>query len=100
MLQTIRDRTQGLIVAVIVGLISLTFILWGVESYINAAKRVIVAKVDGDEIPIEEFQKALQRFRRQAESMLGEAFNPPIGTNPRSKPKHLMNSSTTACCRV
>ncbi len=89
MLQTIRDRTQGAIVAVIVGLISLTFILWGVESYINAAKRVIVAKVDGDEIPIEEFQKALQRFRRQAESMLGEAFNPADWDKPEVKTKAL-----------
>ena len=89
MLQTIRDRTQGLIVAIIVGLISLTFILWGVESYINAAKRVIVAKVDGDEIPIEEFQKALQRFRRQAESMLGEAFNAADWDKPEVKTKAL-----------
>ena len=89
MLQTIRDRTHGLIVAIIVGLISLTFILWGVESYINAAKRVIVAKVDGDEIPIEEFQKALQRFRRQAESMLGEAFNAADWDKPEIKTKAL-----------
>lgn len=89
MLQTIRDRTQGVIVAVIVGLISLTFILWGVESYINAAKRVIVAKVDGDEIPIEEFQKALQRFRRQAESMLGDAFNAADWDKPEVKSKAL-----------
>lgn len=89
MLQTIRDRTQGAIVVAIVGLISLTFILWGVESYINAAKRVIVAKVDGDEIPIEEFQKALQRFRRQAESMLGEAFNAADWDKPEVKTKAL-----------
>ena len=89
MLQTIRDRTQGLFVAIIVGLISLTFILWGVESYINAAKRIIVAKVDGDEIPIEEFQKAMQRFRRQAESMLGEAFNPAEWDKPETKSKAL-----------
>ena len=89
MLQTIRDRTQGLFVTIIVGLISLTFILWGVESYINAAKRVIVAKVDGDEISIEEFQKALQRFRRQAESMLGEAFNPADWDKPETKSKAL-----------
>ncbi len=89
MLQTIRDRTQGVIVAVIVGLISLTFVLWGVESYINAAKRVIVAKVDGDEIPIEEFQKALQRFRRQAESMLGDAFSAADWDKPEVKTKAL-----------
>ena len=89
MLQTIRDRTQGLFVAIVVGLISLTFILWGVESYINAAKRIVVAKVDGDEIPIEEFQRAMQRFRRQAESMLGEAYNPADWDKPETKSKAL-----------
>ena len=89
MLQTIRDRTQGLIVAVIIGLISLTFILWGVESYINAARRVIVAKVDGDDIPLEEFQRELQRFRRQAENMLGDNFNPAEWDKPEIKQKAL-----------
>ena len=73
MLQTIRDRTQGVIVGIIVFLISLTFILWGVESYINAARRVIVAEVGKDDIGQDEYQRALQRFRRQAESMLGAA---------------------------
>ena len=29
MLQAIRERSQGLIVAIIVGFISLTFALWG-----------------------------------------------------------------------
>lgn len=89
MLQTIRDRTQGVIVVAIVGLISLTFVLWGVESYISDAKRVIVAKVDGDDIPIEEFQKALQRFRRQAESMLGEGFNAADWDKPEVKTRAL-----------
>ena len=89
MLQTIRDRTQGLIVGIIVFLISLTFILWGVESYISAAKRVIVAKVGGDEIGLEEFQQALQRFRRQAESMLGDAFNANEWNGPAIKTKTL-----------
>lgn len=89
MLQTIRDRTQGVIVVAIVGLISLTFVLWGVESYISDAKRVIVAKVDGDAIPIEEFQKALQRFRRQAESMLGEGFNAADWDKPEVKSRAL-----------
>ena len=89
MLQTIRDRTKGAIVMAIVGLISLTFVLWGVESYISDAKRVIVAKVDGDDIPIEEFQKALQRFRRQAESMLGEGFNAADWDKPEVKTRAL-----------
>ncbi len=75
MLQFIRDRSQGLIVGIIVFLISLTFALWGIQSYVTAGARVIVAEVDGVEIELREFQNALQRLRRQAQSMLGESFD-------------------------
>ena len=75
MLQAIRERSQGLIVAIIVGFIILTFALWGIESYINAGRQVVVAEVDGDEILLPEFQEYLQRFRQQAQSVLGDAFN-------------------------
>lgn len=91
MLQTIRDRTQGLIVTVIIGLICLTFALWGVESYINEARQVIVAEVNGSEIPVEEFQTTMQRFRRQAESMLGDQFNAEEWNQPDVKMKALDN---------
>lgn len=75
MLQTIRDRSQGLIVGVIVFLISLTFALWGIQSYIDAGGKVVVAEAAGEEILLDEFQEALQRFRRQAQSILGEQFD-------------------------
>lgn len=89
MLQTIRDRTQGLVVAVIVGLICLTFALWGVESYINSERRVVVAEVNGDEIGLDEFQQALQRVRRQAESVLGEQYNAEDWNKPDIKMRGL-----------
>lgn len=75
MLQLIRDRSQGLIVGVIVFLISLTFALWGIQSYVTAGARVVVAEVDGVEIELREFQDKLQRLRRQARSLLGESFD-------------------------
>ncbi len=89
MLQTIRDRTQGLIVGIIIGLVCLTFALWGVESYINQARQIIVAEVNGDEIPVEEFQTSLQRLRRQAENMLGDQFNAEEWNQPDVKMRAL-----------
>lgn len=74
MLQAIRERSQGLIVAIIVGFISLTFALWGVESYISEGRQVVVAEVDGEEILLTEFQDNLQKMRSQAQSALGEAY--------------------------
>jgi len=75
MLQSIRDRSKGLIAGIIVFLISLTFALWGIQEYIQAGARVIVAQVEGEEIELSEFQNAFQRFRRQAQSLLGDSFD-------------------------
>lgn len=75
MLQSIRDRSQGLIVGIIVFLISMTFALWGIQEYIQAGARVIVAEVEGEEIELREFQNAFQQLRRQAQSLLGESFD-------------------------
>ena len=75
MLQTIRDRSQGLIVAVIVGLIILTFALWGIESYVSAGREVVVAEAEGEEILLRDFQEYLQRYRRQAQATLGADYD-------------------------
>ncbi|MEQ8233588.1 MAG: SurA N-terminal domain-containing protein [Gammaproteobacteria bacterium] len=75
MLQAIRERSQGVIVAIIVGFIILTFALWGIESYIGADQQVVVAEADGEEIYLAEFQDTLQRLRRQAQQMMGESLD-------------------------
>ena len=75
MLQSIRDRSKGLIAGFIVLLISLTFALFGVGEYINSSARVIVAEVGGEEIDLREFQDSLRRLRRQAQSLLGDSFD-------------------------
>ena len=89
MLQSIRDRSQGLIVGIIVFLISLTFALWGIQSYITEGARVIVAEVEGEEIELREFQDALQRLRRQARSLLGESFDSAEWTSAKVKERAL-----------
>ena len=75
MLQSIRDRSKGLIAGFIVLLISLSFALFGVQQYISSSARVIVAEVGGEEIDLREFQDSLRRLRRQAQSLLGDSFD-------------------------
>jgi peptidyl-prolyl cis-trans isomerase D len=87
MLQTIRDRSKGLIVGIIVGLISLTFVLVGVQSYLGGGTKVTVAKVAGGEIYLGDFQRSLQRFRQRAQATLGESFNPLDWDKPEIKQK-------------
>ena len=75
MLQLIRDRSQGLVVGVIVFFICLTFALFGVQQYLDARSVVIVAEVGGEEVGLREYQRAFQQLRQRAQAMLGEAFN-------------------------
>ena len=88
----VADHTRshaGIDCRIIIGLVCLTFALWGVESYINQARQIIVAEVNGDEIPVEEFQTSLQRLRRQAENMLGDQFNAEEWNQPDVKMRAL-----------
>ncbi len=76
MLQLIRDRSQGLVVGVIVFFICLTFALFGVQQYLDARGSVVVAEVNGEEVGLVEYQRAFQQLRQRAQAMLGEQFNP------------------------
>lgn len=76
MLQLIRDRSQGLVVGVIVFFICLTFALFGVQEYLEARSTVVVAEVNGEEVGLEEYQRSFQQMRRRAQAMLGERFDP------------------------
>jgi peptidyl-prolyl cis-trans isomerase D len=76
MLHYIRDRAQGWIAWFIVGLISIPFALWGVNSYLTGASEVVVASVNGTEISQTELQSALQQYRDRMRNVMGEAFDP------------------------
>lgn len=76
MLQLIRDRSQGLVVGVIVFFICLTFALFGVQEYLDARTTVVVAEVNGEEVGLKEYQQAFQQMRQRAQAMLGDEFDP------------------------
>lgn len=78
MLHFIRTHAQGWIAWVIVGLISIPFALWGVNSYLTGPSIVAVAKVNGEVIPQSEYKQALQQYRDQVRARLGEEFDPTI----------------------
>lgn len=76
MLHFIRERAQGWVAWLIVGLISIPFALWGVNSYMTGPSDVIVAEVNGQPIQQGEYQKALQQYRDRMRNMMGEDFDP------------------------
>lgn len=73
MLEAIRDRAQGWIARVILGLVILTFAIFGVDSYINDRSATIaVAEVGGHSISQQDFLLAL-RNQKDAREANGEA---------------------------
>lgn len=72
MLQTIREHTQGWIAGIIIGIIILTFALWGIHSYfVSNGNNSVVAEVNGVEITKEQLAVAYERLRRKVQVQYG-----------------------------
>ncbi|RVU32654.1 SurA N-terminal domain-containing protein [Neptunomonas marina] len=79
MLQSIRDNSQSIVAKIIVGLIIVTFALFGVESLVSlTAGSDAPATVNGEEITQQEFYQATELQRRQLLSQMGENADPTL----------------------
>ena len=85
MLQAMRDRVMGVMGWIVIGLIIITFALFGLGSYLQDKSRVFVAKVNDVEISPRELQLAYQQQRARMEQMLGDAYNPALIDDQRLK---------------
>lgn len=74
MLQDIRDRLSGPIVWVVVGLISVPFAFFGIETFNSGGGDPTVVKVGGEKITDSQVQSAYESRVRQYQEMLGENF--------------------------
>jgi peptidyl-prolyl cis-trans isomerase D len=71
MLQSIREKTSGWIAYVIIGLISIPFALWGINSYLGGGEQKPAAIVDGKEISARQLDYAYARYRERLASVFG-----------------------------
>ncbi len=78
MLHFIRERAKGWVAWFIVGLISIPFALWGVNSYLNGPSDAVTATVNGEPIKQVEFQRAYQQYRERMRVAMGERFDPAL----------------------
>ena len=76
MLQDIRKSTQGTAAKVIIGLIVISFALFGIESILLGGGGGSMAEVNGEEISEFEVQQAINNQKRQLISMLGDNLDP------------------------
>lgn len=63
MLTAIREKTQGIFAAVIVGLIIIPFAFWGVNEYFDDTSNTIIAKVNDIEIDDNAYRNAIDGYR-------------------------------------
>ncbi|MFY0640859.1 MAG: SurA N-terminal domain-containing protein [Bermanella sp.] len=77
MLQAIRDGSKGVAAKIIVGLIILTFALFGVESIVAlGGGEDAPAEVNGEEITEYQVQQMVQMQKRRLQAQFGENFDP------------------------
>ncbi|QRV24443.1 SurA N-terminal domain-containing protein [Marinomonas foliarum] len=79
MLQDIRDKSQGIVVKIIVGFIVVTFALFGVDALVQSfSSSDKVAEVDGVDISRTQMLQGAETQRRQLISMMGGQINPAL----------------------
>ncbi|QUX91450.1 peptidylprolyl isomerase [Marinomonas sp. A3A] len=79
MLQDIRDKSQGIVVKIIVGFIVVTFALFGVDALVTSFNSSdTVAEVDGVDITRTQMLQGAETQRRQLISMMGGQVNPAL----------------------
>jgi peptidyl-prolyl cis-trans isomerase D len=74
MLQLIRDKAQGIIIWIIVGLVILALSSFILNSYLGSSVKNYVAKVNDQEISDREYQMAFNNYQQQLRQALGDNF--------------------------
>ncbi|MFT4047408.1 MAG: SurA N-terminal domain-containing protein [Solimonas sp.] len=78
MLQSIRDRTSGIVAGFIVAIIVVPFAFWGVESFMTGGGDPVIAKIGGrfggEEIKESQFRRAYEQRYQQYLQLMGENF--------------------------
>lgn len=76
-IQSIRDNSQSLVAKVIVGLIVVTFALFGVDAIVGySSNSNNIAEVNGDDITLTQLNRATEMLRRQILDRMGENADP------------------------
>lgn len=79
MLQSIHDKSKGILGIIIVVLIGATFALFGIGDYLTGATEKFAAKVNGEEISQSQFEQGMARQRQRLEEMFqGKVPDSPI----------------------
>lgn len=70
MLTKIREKATGVFAWIIVVIITIPFALWGINSYFEGGGQAVVATVEGVDIDLNTFQRAMSERRRMMAQVL------------------------------
>lgn len=73
MLHFIREKAQGWLAWLIVGLLIIPFALWGINSYFDVGQEMPLATVNDVEISQQEFQRSYQQQRARIQEMFKDS---------------------------
>jgi hypothetical protein len=75
MLQSMREKMQGIIAGAIVVLIAITFALWGIQYYTRGSGDIgVIAKVNGEKITEQQVYRIYSRAQQQKIASQGKDF--------------------------
>ncbi len=75
MLQSIRDKAQGWVAWLIVGLLVVVFAVWGIGSWFTPDSDPVIVEVDGQEIHLREVRDEIRQTRDRLRRTLGERYD-------------------------
>lgn len=76
MLQDIRNNFQGTFAKVIIIIISIPFVIFGVESIFSTGPASSAAEVNGEKISEQQLSQAVTQYKRRLLSQMGDQFDP------------------------
>lgn len=85
MLQSLRDKTSGLIAKIVLGVLIFVFSFFGIESYFMGRNETWVAKVDKAEISSDQFRERFQNYRQAMLQRSGGQLDPALLERPEVK---------------
>ncbi|UCB54055.1 MAG: SurA N-terminal domain-containing protein [Thiotrichales bacterium] len=74
MLQAINDRIKGWLGGLVIIMITIPFAFWGIESYLGGGGKQFAAVVNGEEIPVFQFDNAYSNQLARLNQQFGSAL--------------------------
>jgi peptidyl-prolyl cis-trans isomerase D len=74
MLQDIRDSASSWVAYIIIGLLILSFAMWGIQEYFGGGAGAPIATINGKDISLPAFNQQVQQRKQTLQSILGENY--------------------------